>query len=152
MTRHDRLSRRSFCMAALLLSCGNVLAQQEDSADDEWAGPGERLRDIVLPETGVIGFSGWTRQGRSDVYRLPVRAGMTVRVAFTTSSEFGRLVIFDMNRPDADALYASDENGPQAVLHVAADTQWFIRPFLIRSAPRRGLGIHYDLGLGQEKP
>lgn len=145
------LPRRGFCATLLGAFCVPLSLHAQDDDMGDWLGPGERLRVLKLPESGPVLLEGWTRQGRGDVYRLDVKAGDTIKLDFSTSSEFGRLVIFDMDHPDDDSIYASDENGLSAVLKVRENTRWFMRPFLIRSASRRGLGIHYALRLERQK-
>ena len=121
------------------------LAQQSTDSDGIWLDQGERLKDITFPAAEPLKLDGWTRQGRGEVYRLKVKAGETVRIELTSSSEFIYMAIFDLARPDDDAIFFSDTEGRTATLKPDADTEWLIRPTLILSSPRRGLGAHYIL-------
>jgi hypothetical protein len=139
-----QLKKRQF-IALLMASClapAIAFAQQEQPF---WLNPGEVLKTIG-PLTGdALRTSGWTRQGRGNVYRLDVKAGDALRITLASSSEFLNFAVFDMADPDDDAIFFSDAGVKMTTLTAEKDTWWLIRPILILSAPRRGLGAHYDL-------
>jgi len=121
------------------------------NVDGIWLDDGERLKEVALPPTGPLKLDGWTRRGRGDVYRLKVKAGQTMKVELTSSSEFVLMAIFDFSTPDQDAIFFSDSEGKIATLTPKADTEWLIRPTLILGSPRRGLGAHYILTVSTQK-
>ena len=139
------LKKRQFLML-LFASCAapmTAVAQDEPS----WLNPGEVLKDIGSVTPGGLRVGGWTRQGRGDVYRLNVKSGDAVRITLTSSSDFVNFAVFDMADPDDDAIFFSDAGVKIATLKAEKDTWWLIRPILILSAPRRGLGAHYELSI-----
>lgn len=139
-----QLKKRQF-ITLLMVSClapTVALAQQEQPF---WLNPGEVLKTIG-PLTGdALRANGWTRQGRGNVYRLDVKAGDAMRITLASSSEFLNFAVFDMAEPDDDAIFFSDAGVKMTTLKAEKDTWWLIRPILILSSPRRGLGAHYDL-------
>jgi hypothetical protein len=130
----------STLLAALLVGAGQVRAE-----DNVWLDQGEHLKEVTLGAQAPLALEGWTRQGRGDVYRLPVKAGQTLRITLKTSSEFVFMAIFDLAHPDDDALFFSDSGGKSAVLTAKTDTQWLIRPTLVLGSPRRGWGANYTV-------
>lgn len=130
----------STLLAALLVGAGPVRAE-----DNVWLDQGEHLKEVTLGAQAPLALEGWTRQGRGDVYRLPVKAGQTLRITLKTSSEFVFMAIFDLAHPDDDALFFSDSGGKSAVLTAKTDTQWLIRPTLVLGSPRRGWGANYTV-------
>lgn len=77
------------------------------NVDGIWLDDGERLKEVALPPTGPLKLDGWTRRGRGDVYRLKVKAGQTMKVELTSSSEFVLMAIFDFSTPDQDAIFSA---------------------------------------------
>lgn len=140
----DELKKRQFLML-LLASCATPITAVAQDERPSWLNPGEVLKDLgsFTPEGLHVG--GWTRQGRGNVYRLNVKAGDAMRITLTSSSEFLNFAVFDMADPDDDAIFFSDAGVKVATLKTTKDSWWLIRPILILSAPRRGLGAHYDL-------
>jgi len=108
---------------------------------------GEKLKAATMPASGSLDLSGWTKSGRAVVYSLPVKAGQNYEIKFDASSQFAYLVIFDLADPEEEAIYGSDTDGRTAKLKAKADTTWLIRPYFARNAPRRGLGVHFDVKL-----
>ncbi|KQQ58340.1 hypothetical protein ASF69_13040 [Rhizobium sp. Leaf311] len=132
---------------ALLLgiSCATPVQAESRNVDGIWLDDGETLKPATLPTGGPLVLNGWTRQGRGDVYRLKVKAGETLRVTLASRSEFVVMAIFDFAKPDDDAIFFSDAGNNEAVLTPSADTEWLIRPILVLSASRRGLGANYTI-------
>lgn len=144
-----RVKKRQF-LAMAFASCfvpAFALAQDDPTS---WLNPGEVLKEIGPITTDGLQLSGWTRQGKGNVYRLPVKAGETISITLASSSEFVNFAVFDMAHPDDDAIFFSDSGVKVATLKAEADTWWLIRPILILSAPRRGLGAHYDLTIANK--
>lgn len=135
-------------MALALLLCMSYAAPaqaESRNVDGIWLDDGETLKTASLPASGPLVLNGWTRQGRGDVYRLKVKAGETLRVTLTSRSEFVVMAIFDFAKPEDDAIFFSDAGSNTAVLTPKADTEWLIRPILVLSASRRGLGANYAI-------
>ena len=106
---------------------------------------GETLKQVTMPGSGPLQLDGWTRNGKATVYTLDVKTGTTYRLRFTPSSAYAYLIVFDLARPDDEAMYSSDINGKDVTLTAQADTTWLIRPYFSRVAPRRGLGARYSI-------
>ncbi|MGV1870712.1 hypothetical protein [Agrobacterium rosae] len=115
------------------------------NVDGIWLDDGESLKSATMPASGPLVLNGWTRQGRGDVYRLKVKAGETLKVTLTSRSEFVVMAIFDFAKPDDDAIFFSEAGKNTAVLTPKADTEWLIRPILVLSSSRRGLGANYTV-------
>lgn len=136
----------SFCFAVVLATSMPFQAfATSTNVDGIWLDGGEKLKRIEMPQSGPLKLDGWTRQGRGDVYRLKVKAGQTMKIELATPSEYVLMAIFDFAKPDDDAIFFSDSGGNTTVITPKADTDWLIRPILILSSPRRGLGAHYTL-------
>lgn len=136
----------SLCLAVMLAASSSFPSfAAGKNVDGIWLDDGETLKQIAMPPSGPLKLDGWTRQGRGDVYRLKVKAGQTLKVELGTPSEYVVMAIFDFAKPDDDAIFFSDSGGNKAVITPNADTDWLIRPILILSSPRRGLGAHYTL-------
>lgn len=136
----------SLCLALLLAACVSFPSfAAGKNVDGIWLDDGEKLKPINMPQSGPLKLDGWTRQGRGDVYRLKVKAGQAMKIELTTPSEYVLMAIFDFAKPDDDAIFFSDSGGNTTVITPKADTDWLIRPILILSSPRRGLGAHYTL-------
>lgn len=146
------ICRRLFqaVMLAVVLVPLPCIAQSSET-DGIWLDQGERLKDVPPPAAEPLLLDGWTRQGRGEVYRLKVKAGETVKIDLSSSSEFVYVAVFDLARPDDDAIFFSDTGSRTTLLKPDADTEWLIRPTLILSSPRRGLGAHYVLRV-QKQP
>ena len=123
----------SACLAAVLFLLFGMI------------GPALADPPIEPPVGKPLELSGWTRDGRSQVYSLHVKRGQTVGINFWTPSRFTYLVMFDVSRPDDEAFYSSDEDGNIKSLPVANNTTWLIRPYYSRVSPRRGLGAPYKV-------
>ncbi|MDI7864798.1 hypothetical protein MRS76_22985 [Rhizobiaceae bacterium n13] len=106
---------------------------------------GETLKPVTMPASGPLVLEGWTRSGKATVYTLAVKKGQSYALNFTPSSAYAYLVVFDLSKPEDEAMYSSDINGKQAVLKADSDTTWLIRPYFSRVASRRGLGAHYRI-------
>ncbi|WP_421360097.1 hypothetical protein [Agrobacterium rosae] len=120
------------------------------NVDGIWLDDGENLKSAAMPASGLLVLNGWTRQGRGDVYRLKVKAGETLKVILTSRSEFVVMAIFDFAKPDDDAIFFSEAGKNTAVLTPKADTEWLIRPILVLSSSRRGLGANYTVTLERQ--
>lgn len=143
------LKKRQFLVMALASCLAPTLALAQDELPS-WLNPGEVLKEIGQITADGLRLNGWTRQGKGNVYRLPVKSGETISITLTASSEFVNFAVFDMAHPDDDAIFFSDSGAKVATLKAEADTWWLIRPILILSAPRRGLGAHYDLSIAKK--
>jgi hypothetical protein len=133
-------------LASLLVISATASAHAEGrNVDGIWLDDGEALKQSTLPASGPLVLNGWTRQGRGDVYRVKVKAGETLKVTLTSRSEFVVMAIFDFAKPEDDAIFFSDAGKNTAVLTPKADTEWLIRPILVLSASRRGLGANYTI-------
>nr|WP_284757364.1 hypothetical protein [Agrobacterium sp. fls2-241-TYG-188a] len=141
------MTRFSHMALALLLgiSCATPVQAESRNVDGIWLDDGETLKPATLPPGGPLVLNGWTRQGRGDVYRLKVKAGETLKITLASRSEFVVMAIFDFAKPDDDAIFFSDAGNNEAVLTPSADTEWLIRPILVLSASRRGLGANYTI-------
>lgn len=141
MTRFSRI-----LIAALLATTGAVSAHAGPrNVDGIWLDDGEALKQATMPATGPLVLNGWTRQGKGDVYRIKVKTGEALRVTLASRSEYVVMAIFDFAKPDDDAIFFSDAGKNTAVLTPKADTEWLIRPILVLSASRRGLGANYAI-------
>nr|WP_202033504.1 hypothetical protein [Agrobacterium larrymoorei] len=132
--------------AFLLL--GSVASQsfaEQRVVDGMWLDEGEHLIKEAMPQSGPLSLKGWTRQGRGDVYRLKVRGGEKLKISLSSSSEFVVMAIFDFAKPEDDAIFFSDIGSNIAELTPKADTEWLIRPILVLSSSRRGLGANYTI-------
>lgn len=133
-------------LASLLIATVSVPAVAEQrKVDGMWLDDGEQLKAVEMPASGNLTLNGWTRQGRGEVYRLKVKAGETLKVSLASRSEFVVMAIFDFGKPDDDAIFFSDTGNNTTVLTPAADTEWLIRPILVLSSSRRGLGANYTI-------
>lgn len=133
-------------LASLLIASVSVPAVAEQrNVDGMWLDDGEQLKAVEMPASGNLKLNGWTRQGRGEVYRLKVKAGETLKVSLASRSEFVVMAIFDFGKPDDDAIFFSDTGNNTTVLTPAADTEWLIRPILVLSSSRRGLGANYTI-------
>ena len=128
----------------LVASLAPVFAEQR-VVDGMWLDDGEHLKTVAMPASGPLALNGWTRQGRGDVYRLKVKAGQTLKLSLASHSDYVVMAIFDFAKPEDDAIFFSDAGNSTAVLTPKADTEWLIRPILVLSASRRGLGAHYTI-------
>jgi hypothetical protein len=122
-------------------------AAAQAGADDLQLYPGEKVQALADGLTAKTQLSGWVKDGRGTVYTLGVKAGQKVQLDFKGSSKFAYLVIFDLAKPQDDAIFSSDVDGNVAKLVAKEDTKWLIRPFFSRYSSRRGLGAHYDITL-----
>jgi hypothetical protein len=120
------------------------------NVDGIWLDDGETLKPAAMPASGPLVLNGWTRQGRGDVYRLKVKAGETLTVTLASRSEFVVMAIFDFAKPEDDAIFFSDAGKNTAVLTPKADTEWLIRPILVLSSSRRGLGANYTITVARQ--
>lgn len=129
------------------LAVTSILPAYADSrnVDGIWLDEGEVLKQAEMPASGPLVLNGWTRQGRGDVYRLKVNAGQTLKISLASRSEFVVMAIFDFAKPDDDAIFFSEAGKNTAVLTPKVDTDWLIRPILVLSASRRGLGANYTV-------
>ncbi|MBB3944898.1 hypothetical protein GGQ73_000823 [Rhizobium skierniewicense] len=133
-------------LTSLLALSVVTFAQAEGrNVDGIWLDDGESLKPATMPTTGPLVLNGWTRQGRGDVYRLKVKAGETLKVTLTSRSEFVVMAIFDFAKPEDDAIFFSEAGRNTAVLTPNADTEWLVRPILVLSSSRRGLGANYTI-------
>lgn len=140
------MNKRQFLAMALVTCLAPAFALAQDK-QPSWLNPGEVLKEIGPITPDGLHVSGWTRQGKGNVYRLLVKSAETISITLASSSEFVNFAVFDMAHPDDDAIFFSDSGAKVATLKAEADTWWLIRPILILSAPRRGLGAHYDLSI-----
>ena len=106
---------------------------------------GEVLKQVTIPASGTLQLDGWTRNGKATVYTLDVKKGTNYRLRFAPSSAYAYLIVFDLAKPDDEAMYSSDINGKDVTFTAEADTTWLIRPYFSRVAPRRGLGARYSI-------
>jgi hypothetical protein len=134
-----------FIALCFALSTSAPAFAESRNVDGIWMDSGETLKSAALPPAGPLVLNGWTRQGRGDVYRVKVKAGEKLKVSLTSRSEFLVMAIFDFSTPDDDAIFFSDAGKNTAVLTPKADTEWLIRPILVLSASRRGLGANYTI-------
>lgn len=133
-------------LAILLMVSAALPANAEPrNVDGIWLDDGETLKPAAMPASGPLVLNGWTRQGRGDVYRVKVKAGETLKVTLASRSEFVVMAIFDFGKPEDDAIFFSDAGKNTAVLTPKTDTDWLIRPILVLSASRRGLGANYTI-------
>lgn len=133
-------------LAILLMVSATLPAHAEPrNVDGIWLDDGETLKPAAMPASGPLVLNGWTRQGRGDVYRVKVKAGETLKVTLASRSEFVVMAIFDFGKPEDDAIFFSDAGKNTAVLTPKTDTDWLIRPILVLSASRRGLGANYTI-------
>ena len=135
----------SLLVSLLALSAVAPAHAEGRSVDGIWLDDGEKLQPAAMPASGPLVLNGWTRQGRGDVYRLKVKAGETLKITLASRSEFVVMAIFDFAKPDDDAIFFSDAGKNTAVLTPSADTEWLIRPILVLSSSRRGLGANYAI-------
>lgn len=135
------------CMIAglLALSVAVPAVAEQRNVDGMWLDDGEHLKRVEMPPSGPLTLNGWTRQGRGDVYRLKVKAGEKLKVSLASRSEFVVMAVFDFGKPEDDAIFFSDAGNNEAVLTPKADTEWLIRPILVLSSSRRGLGANYSI-------
>lgn len=133
----------SVCLLLSAVSAPSLAEQRV--VDGMWLDDGEHLKKVEMPQSGPLSLNGWTRQGRGDVYRLKVKAGETLKVQLSSSSDFVVMAIFDFAKPDDDAIFFSDIGSNVATLTPKADTEWLIRPILVLSSSRRGLGANYTI-------
>lgn len=135
------------CMIAglLALSVAIPAVAEQRNVDGMWLDDGEHLKRVEMPPSGPLTLNGWTRQGRGDVYRLKVKAGEKLKVSLASRSEFVVMAVFDFGKPEDDAIFFSDAGKNEAVLTPKADTEWLIRPILVLSSSRRGLGANYSI-------
>ncbi|SCX16861.1 hypothetical protein [Agrobacterium rosae] len=141
------MTRFSHILLASLLTVSVVASAHAEprNVDGIWLDDGESLKSAAMPASGPLVLNGWTRQGRGDVYRLKVKAGETLKVTLTSRSEFVVMAIFDFAKPDDDAIFFSEAGKNTAMLTPKADTEWLIRPILVLSSSRRGLGANYTV-------
>jgi hypothetical protein len=118
--------------------------------DDMWIDEGEAIVELT-PERGkAVKISGWTRRGRSDVYRVMVKAGDKLHVEIESKSAYLLLAVFDFATPEDEAIFFSEPDNRKTVLIIKQDTELLIRPILILGQPRRGLGVNYQLTLERQ--
>lgn len=118
--------------------------------DDMWIDEGEAIVELT-PELGkAVKISGWTRRGRSDVYRVMVKAGDKLHVEIESKSAYLLLAVFDFATPEDEAIFFSEPDNRKTVLTINQDTELLIRPILILGQPRRGLGVNYQLTLERQ--
>lgn len=141
MTRFASL----FLAATLVVTLAASAHAEPRNIDGIWLDDGEALKTATMPATDPLVLNGWTRQGKGDVYRIKVKAGETLKVTLSSRSEYVVMAIFDFAKPDDDAIFFSDAGKNEAVLTPGADTEWLIRPILVLSASRRGLGANYAI-------
>ena len=134
-----------FLAAALAVTLAAPAHAEPRNVDGIWLDEGEALKQATMPATGPLVLNGWTRQGKGDVYRIKVKAGETLKVTLSSRSEYVVMAIFDFAKPEDDAIFFSDAGKNEAVLTPGADTEWLIRPILVLSASRRGLGANYAI-------
>ncbi|SCX04676.1 hypothetical protein DSM25558_0696 [Agrobacterium sp. DSM 25558] len=141
------MTRFSHILLASLLTVSVAAPAHSEprNVDGIWLDDGENLKSAAMPVSGPLVLNGWTRQGRGDVYRLKVKAGETLKVTLTSRSEFVVMAIFDFAKPDDDAIFFSEAGKNTAVLTPKTDTEWLIRPILVLSSSRRGLGANYTV-------
>ncbi len=135
------------CALASLLffSVAAPVVAEQRNVDGMWLDDGEQLKAVEMPASGNLSLNGWTRQGRGEVYRLKVKAGETLKVSLASRSEFVVMAIFDFGKPDDDAIFFSDTGNNTTVITPKEDTEWLIRPILVLSSSRRGLGANYTI-------
>jgi hypothetical protein len=126
-------------IASALFLCATAAFAQEPQLD-----PGEKLEKLQFPAV-TMQIKGWTKLGNSAVYTLPVHAGQHVKISFTTKSKYAFLAIFDLSKPDDEAIFGTDEDGTTLDVTVKENTTWFLRPYYSKASPRRGLGAPYTL-------
>ena len=134
-----------FLAATLAVTLAASAHAEPRNIDGIWLDDGETLKTATMPATGPLVLNGWTRQGKGDVYRIKVKAGETLKVTLSSRSEYVVMAIFDFAKPEDDAIFFSDAGKNEAVLTPGADTEWLIRPILVLSASRRGLGANYAI-------
>ena len=134
-----------FLAAALAVTLAASAHAEPRNIDGIWLDYGEALKTATMPATGPLVLNGWTRQGKGDVYRIKVKAGETLKVTLSSRSEYVVMAIFDFAKPEDDAIFFSDAGKNEAVLTPKADTDWLIRPILVLSSSRRGLGANYTV-------
>ncbi len=146
------MTRFSHAILAILFALSAVAPAHAEgrNVDGIWLDDGETLKPAAMPASGPLVLNGWTRQGRGDVYRLKVKAGETLTVTLASRSEFVVMAIFDFAKPEDDAIFFSDAGNNTAVLTPKADTEWLIRPILVLSSSRRGLGANYTITVARQ--
>ncbi len=140
------------CVLAALLSTSQAAPghAEQRNVDGMWLDDGEQLKQVDMPPSGSLVLNGWTRQGRGEVYRLKVKAGETLKLDLASRSEFVVMAVFDFAKPDDDAIFFSEAGRNTTVLTAKADTEWLIRPILVLSSSRRGLGAHYTITVARQ--
>jgi hypothetical protein len=113
---------------------------------------GEKLQELEIPANGVLELKGWVKNGKATVYTLPVKKGQVADIKFEATNRATLLILFDLARPDDDAMYSSDLDGKTFKITAESDSVWLIRPFFSLIAPRRGPGAQYKVQLQLSPP
>jgi hypothetical protein len=118
--------------------------------DNMWIDEGESIVELAPDAGKTVELNGWTRRGRSNVYRVVVKAGDKLRIEVYSKSAYLMLAVFDFATPDDEAIFFSEPDNRQTILTIKSDTELLIRPILILGQPRRGLGVKYHLRLERQ--
>ncbi|MEA3277214.1 MAG: hypothetical protein U9Q81_18390 [Pseudomonadota bacterium] len=111
----------------------------------------ESLQTLEFPRSGTKTVSGRIEGYKTTAFALPVSKGQRLEIAMDTSSSSAYFNIQDAADTSGAALFAGEAEGTNtALIPVAEDATYVIRPFLVRSAARRGSKADYTFKIERQ--
>jgi hypothetical protein len=113
--------------------------------------PDETLQTLNFPATGTKTVSGRIQGYKTTAYALPVSKGQRLEVQMDTKSSSAYFNIVDATDTSGAALFAGEREGTNtALIRVAEDGTYVIRPYLVRAVARRGSSASYTFKIERQ--
>jgi hypothetical protein len=113
--------------------------------------PDETLQTLDFPASGTKTVSGRIQGYKTVAYALPVSKGQRLEVQMDTPSSSAYFNIYDAKDTSGAALFAGEREGTNtALIRVAEDATYVIRPYLVRAVARRGSSANYTFKIERQ--
>jgi hypothetical protein len=111
----------------------------------------EQLQTLDFPASGTKTVSGRIEGYKTTVFALPVTKGQRLEVEMDTPSSSAYFNIYDAKDHSGAALFAGEREGTNtALIRVAEDATYVIRPYLVRAVARRGSNAKYTFKIERQ--
>lgn len=116
----------------------------DETAAKALLSPDESLQTLDFPMVGGKTVAGRIRGYRSTAYAVPMAAGQSLSVTYTSKISGSGFNIYDSARPQ-EAIFRGEVEGRSATVTAPVATTFVIRPYEVRAIARRGTVADYEL-------
>jgi hypothetical protein len=165
---HEGLSTaQKVAVGAAAAAVAGVVASQLKKGDESTSGeelpaidtaaaqgilsPDEQLQTLDFPASGTKTVSGRIEGYKTTAFALPVSKGQRLEVEMDTPSSSAYFNVYDAQDHSGAALFAGEREGTStALIRVAEDATYVIRPYLVRAVARRGSSAKYTFKIERQ--